>query len=298
MIAEAAAELSPGKRLVGMRDIHAKRWIKYETSDVILKIHARRSGKYRNGIEVVVYNMSDTHGNHRNDHLGGTQVASGIALFEDVRDEPPCARGFSLSQSRPCRFTARELYADQWLFHGPAFQGLIDVGRSSAAGIEGMLKILPRNDLSRRGEPRPTLLDVVSFDCFTHLLGCWGLDRLDEGDVVFPLRLGAGTLRRRSRAGVRVECRIAVKAIERHRVRVDAELVREDGGVWMRLSDWEDWRFYWPSRFRDVFRVHGQDLDRRAVGVGSRPARFKPFGSSLPQTWADRSGATCLRRLN
>jgi hypothetical protein len=24
--------------------------------------------------------------------------------------------------------------------------------------------------------------------------------------------------------------------------------------VWMRLRDWEDWRFHWPSSYRDVFR--------------------------------------------
>ena len=26
------------------------------------------------------------------------------------------------------------------------------------------------------------------------------------------------------------------------------------GRVWMRIRDWFDWRFYWPGRYRDVFR--------------------------------------------
>ena len=54
--------------------------------------------------------------------------------------------------------------------------------------------------------------------------------------------------------GTDVACRISIRAIERHRVRVDAELVRPDGKLWMRLNGWEDWRFHWPSQYRDVFR--------------------------------------------
>ncbi len=54
--------------------------------------------------------------------------------------------------------------------------------------------------------------------------------------------------------GTDVACRIALEKVERHRVRVTAEIVRPDGSVWMRLGDWEDWRFHWPPRYRDVFR--------------------------------------------
>jgi phosphopantetheinyl transferase (holo-ACP synthase) len=38
-------------------------------------------------------------------------------------------------------------------------------------------------------------------------------------------------------------------------VRVDTDLVAPDGRVWMRLTGWDDWRFYWPARFRDHFRM-------------------------------------------
>ena len=37
-------------------------------------------------------------------------------------------------------------------------------------------------------------------------------------------------------------------------MRVDADLVGPDGRLWMRIIGWEDWRFYWPSRYRDQFR--------------------------------------------
>ena len=57
-------------------------------------------------------------------------------------------------------------------------------------------------------------------------------------------------------------------------MRVDVEIVRPDGTVWMRLSGWEDWRFHWPGRYRDVFRqprdhLIGEPLavDRTGVAV-------------------------------
>ena len=46
-----------------------------------------------------------------------------------------------------------------------------------------------------------------------------------------------------------------LKEVTRHRVKVDADLVAPDGRLWVSIRDWEDWRFYWPGRYRDVFRM-------------------------------------------
>jgi hypothetical protein len=54
--------------------------------------------------------------------------------------------------------------------------------------------------------------------------------------------------------GAEVACRIAIREIGRYRVRVDAELIGPDGKVWVRINGWEDWRFYWAGRYRDLFR--------------------------------------------
>ena len=81
--------------------------------------------------------------------------------------------------------------------------------------------------------------------------------------------------------GTPIECRIQVREIEHTRVSVDAELVRPDGRVWMQIRDWQDWRFYWPARYRDVFRAPdtillGEELpsrDTTAAGCRRRVAR-------------------------
>ncbi|HEV3120718.1 MAG TPA: 4'-phosphopantetheinyl transferase superfamily protein, partial [Isosphaeraceae bacterium] len=76
-----------------------------------------------------------------------------------------------------------------------------------------------------------------------------------EGDVIFPLRLGTLALYGADPLeGEHVECRITVKELKRSRVLVDAELVGPSGRVWIRITDWEDWRFYWPGRYRDHLR--------------------------------------------
>ena len=60
--------------------------------------------------------------------------------------------------------------------------------------------------------------------------------------------------------------------------------------VWIRIRDWEDWRFHWPGRYRDVFRppdtiLVGEELraPRRGIarchrGLARSPGRHGPAG--------------------
>ena len=196
----------------------------------------------------------------------------------------PIASPFVLEGAGTCRFTAEELYADQWLFHGPALQALVRVGPSSPRGIEGTLKVLPR----RRCPPsdRHALrTDPIVIDAFTHLLGCWGLDQVPEGegDVIFPLRVAdLAILGADPREGAEVACRITIRDVSTHRVLADADFVRPDGRLWMRITGWEDWRFYWPSRYRDQFR----QPDRVFVGEPlALPGAVSEVSSSVRAVW-------------
>ncbi len=106
-------------------------------------------------------------------------------------------------------------------------QAVSGVGPVSDDGIDGSIRVLPRRGLYRDASaPRP-LTDPIVLDSFTHLLGLWGLDRLAEGDVVFPLRLG-----RLDVCGEdppeRADCRclIRVKSAERFKLIADAEILR------------------------------------------------------------------------
>jgi len=271
MLAEAGAALVPGGTLVALRDVQAHRWIKYEDDPVTLEIRARRVKTDPDAVRVEIFNRGTAASPRPEDG----PVVDGLAIFAKIRPSAPEGLLLDLPDAGPCRFSAQELYADHWLFHGPAFQALTRVGVVAPTGIEGTLRVLPRRDLLRRADRGGLLTDVVILDAFTHLLGCWGLDRLAEGDVMFPLRMAELSLFGVDPpAGADVECRIAVRAVDRHRVRADAELVGPGGRVWMRIGGWEDWRFYWPGRYRDQFRQPDQFLLGEPMALRGDPAGF------------------------
>ena len=99
----------------------------------------------------------------------------------------------------------------------------------------------------------------------------------EGGDVVFPLGMGQLEIYGdRPPVGTDVACRIAIREMQRHRIRVEAEIVRPDGTIWMRIRDWEDWRFHWPGRYRDVFRQPRDNLPRRRTAPERSRLRTDP----------------------
>jgi acyl transferase domain-containing protein len=244
MLAQAAAAIvEPGRTLIALRDLHAHRWVRYEEAPVPIELRVRRDPHHPDEVDVVIVDR-------------GTTVVEGRAVFACQRPAGPIAEPFVLEDAETCRFTAEELYRDQWLFHGPAMSALVHVGPASPHGIEGTLRVLPVDQLLRLEDPVEFKTDPIVLDSFTHLLGCWGLDRLCEGDVLFPLRLAELTFFGPDPPeGTDVSCRIRIRDIERHRVRADVEIVGPGDRLWMRIAGWEDWRFYWPSRYRDGFRA-------------------------------------------
>src|SRR5262249_7543763 len=212
-------------------------------------------------------------------------VVDGVIVFGPARHEAPPAPPFALTDPGPCRFTAEELYRDQWLFHGPALRALTRVGPSSPSGIEGTLRVLPRRGLLRDDERGGLLTDAIVLDSFTHLLGFWGLDRMAEGDVMVPLRLGElARFGDDPPQGAEIACRISCRGGWRRRGRADGDLVGPDGRGWMRIVGWEEWRFYWPGRYRDQFRQPDQVFVGEPLDLlGLAPGR----GDSVRAVWLE-----------
>jgi malonyl CoA-acyl carrier protein transacylase/phosphopantetheinyl transferase (holo-ACP synthase) len=260
MLAQAAQVLAPGLAVVGLRDVRAHRWIRYEDEAVDLEIRARTDLEQPDEVHVAIHNRGP-HAAQRGETNHGTlngPVVEGRVIFGERREVGPVGPAWDLEQPRPCRFDAAMIYRDQWLFHGPALQAVVEIGWIAPGGIEGKLRVLPRRALFRPGERAELVTDPIVLDAFTHLLGCWGLDEHGEtgGDVIFPLRLAELTIFSGDPGeGTDSACRITIREVQHHRVRVDADIVAPDGRVWMRLTGWEDWRFYWPGRYRDHLRM-------------------------------------------
>ncbi len=247
----AALVVSPGLVLTTLVQVRAHKWVRYE--EVPIQLELRGKSEPSSGDERVWVGIFNRGPGGENE--AARPVFEAIAVFGASIPEPQPAAPWSLAQPQVSRFTAETLYGEGWLFHGPPFQALVEVGQYSEEGIDGMLRVLPWQPLLRQGQRAALHTDLIVIDSFTHLLGCWGLDFLKEGDIVYPLRLEALELYGdRPPVGSEVACRIAIQEVQRHRVRVLVEIVRPDGTLWIRIRDWEDWRFHWPSRYRDVFR--------------------------------------------
>ncbi len=270
----AALVVSPGLVLTTLVQVRAHKWVRYEEVPVQLEIRGRSepsSGDER--VWVGIFNCGPG-----GESEAARPVFEAIAVFGASLPEPQPAAPWSLAQPQDSRFTAESLYGEGWLFHGPPFHALVGVGRYSEEGIDGTLRVLPWEPLFRPGQRAALHTDLIVIDSFTHLLGCWGLDYLRQGDVVFPLRLEALEIYGdRPPVGTDVACRIAVQEVQRHRVRVLVEIIRPDGTLWIRIRDWEDWRFHWPSRYRDVFR---QPQD---IFVGEEIALYDPVRGAVGQ---------------
>jgi acyl transferase domain-containing protein/phosphopantetheinyl transferase len=248
----AALIVSPGLVLNTLVEVRAHKWVRYED----VPIHLEFRGRFTSGegtqerVWVGIFNCGP----------GGAlepsrPVFEAVVVFGASLPPPAPATPWALTEPQVSRFTAQSLYGEQWLFHGPPFQALVSVGKYSEEGMDGTLRVLPWEPLVRAGQKAAFHTDLIVIDSFTHLLGCWAFDYLRQGDVVFPLRLEALELYGdRPPVGTHVACRIFIKEVQRHRVRVLVEIVRADGTVWIRIRDWEDWRFHWPSRYRDAFR--------------------------------------------
>jgi len=297
MLAQSAARLAPaGWTLIALRNVRAHKWIRYEedgpsTLELCAEV-APGDSNSEQIIRVAIHNRGTS------GEPGSLEPAAfdGEVVFAAEPLEPAVAPPFALADARPCRFTAGSIYGEQWLFHGPALQAVASIGPIAARGIEGTLRVLPRGPLLRDPAAADCLeTDPIIFDNFTHLLGGWGLDELaDNGDVIFPLRMEALTIfGPQPEDGTLISCRIAVDLADRHQVRATADLVRPDGTVWMTIRGWEDWRFHWPSRYRDGFRhpdraLLGEPLglDGIAPEVGSA-VWLEPPGDMGRPVWRD-----------
>jgi phosphopantetheinyl transferase len=254
MIAQVGSMLvEPGLALQSLENVHAHKWVQYRTTHV-LELQGERLPDDPHKVRVTLHELESRPDRHN--HEDGRLVYEGVAHFVETRSEPIVPEPDVPTETEACVFTAERLYDEQWLFHGPAMQALVEIGPISNECVSGTIEVLPLKELLPPTASATFHTDPIVVDTFTHLLGCWGLDRFEEGDVIFPLRMGRLSIFGETPAvGTRISCRIKVRRIEHHSIVVDADLMRPDGRLWMTIEDWADWRFYWPGRFRDVFRA-------------------------------------------
>jgi acyl transferase domain-containing protein/phosphopantetheinyl transferase len=215
LMADAARVLVPGRSVVGVRDVRAQRWLAVTPP-----------------VTVTTSATLDPHGNVTVVLEG---YARGTVLLADDYPTLPQLPERPLTGQRPCtdgagEVTAQGLYTDRWMFHGPAFQGVTELGPVTDDGIVGELTV--------QSTPG-ALLDNAG-----QLLGFWIMARTARDRLAFPSAIDQVRYYGSPPGpGEPVRCAVRIRSVSATEVVADLELWRADGQLWARIDRWRDRRF-------------------------------------------------------
>jgi phosphopantetheine--protein transferase-like protein len=253
MLAEAASALLPGKRLIGMREVRAYRWIALDQESLTLQLIARRQPSISGAHEEILVQIKEADGDSPNETPARTpNIIEGTMLFGEEFPEPPAVGEFPLLAERPSKWRPEQLYSEL-MFHGPMFQGVANVERWGEDGTEGTLRGIALDQFFK-SVPEPQFLsDVVPLDATGQLVGYWTAEHLSKGFHVFPfrveeLRIYGPNLRPLELA----KCRARIALVGEDQVRSDIDVIGPDGRVQTSIKGWWDKRFDLPGSF---FRI-------------------------------------------
>jgi phosphopantetheinyl transferase/acyl carrier protein len=245
ILAEAAVTLVPGRRVIGMRDVRAYRWLSLEGEKLTLKVSAAaRPGAEDREVSVQIFEADGREG-----APSGPPIVEGVMVLGDGYPEPPAADPLVLAEERPSRWAPERLYEDM-MFHGPAFRGVVSMDRWGADGAEATLQVLGAEGLFRSTATPSLATDPVLMDQPGQVVGFWIAEHVVTGAVVFPFHLEALHLYGPGpAAGERLKCHGRIALVGDQQVRSDLDVVDGGGGVRARLVGWWDRRFDLPQSF-------------------------------------------------
>ncbi|MFH0908637.1 MAG: acyltransferase domain-containing protein [bacterium] len=236
IMSEAAAALMTGKKVIGMKNVQAQRWIAFEDGESTVRITATRDPKVAHEVRVSIKEeRADDPRNAFRPPLCEATVVVGDAYPAPKRGEP-----LTLGPLKPSAWKGKAIYPER-LFHGPRFQAIKSIDRWADDGMEGTLEVLDRSDLFK-SNPDPTFtIDGIFLDALGAALGLWDAYDLYNGIVFLPFRVKridfygppqpVGT-----KLGLRVKIlRETEMTCTAHIYAVDAA-----GNLYMDLTEWED----------------------------------------------------------
>ncbi len=209
MMIDAARELRPELVVVALEDIRALRWMAVEPS-IEIEIRAKLADDDRVDVEIPGY-------------------ARAFVRLAAVYPPPPSPRLAPLAKPRQPPHTAREMYDQRWMFHGPAYQGVAELGPLGDDGIDGAIDTL--------AAPGALL------DCAGQLMGWWVMHTETRDRLAMPVYVERVELfGPHPNPGERLACNVRMRGVDAKDARADLELHRGHR-VWARITSWTDRRF-------------------------------------------------------
>jgi acyl transferase domain-containing protein/phosphopantetheinyl transferase len=220
---EIAERAAPGLRAVALRDVRLLKWIAAIPA-VDVPVSVGRPAPDR--VEVSL------NGSAR----AVVEMAPGYAA-------PPAPWRFDPAGERVPEMTARQLYSERWMFHGPRFQGVAELTAVGERHVRGVI--------TAPAAPG-ALLDNAG-----QLLGYWIMATLTERTTVFPMRMDHIRFHGpHPPPGARVACQVRITGVGDDDLVADVQLVHS-GRVWAEITGWADRRFDTDPGIRRVDRHPG-----------------------------------------
>ncbi|MEY9944788.1 acyl transferase domain-containing protein/phosphopantetheinyl transferase (holo-ACP synthase) [Kitasatospora sp. GAS1066B] len=226
---DAAERARPGQLAGAVHDLRFGQWVPAATP-IDIEITLQDAGPGR---------LAAAFGN----------FAGGTVELTDRHAEPPAPWPVERDPERVPELTAAGLYAERWMFHGPAFQGLTELTALGEAHVRGVI--------TAPAAPG-ALLDNVG-----QLLGYWIMATRTERTVVFPV--GMRELRfygPAPRPGTELHCHIRVTRLTDSVLEADVQL-RAGDTLWAEVRGWQDRRFDSHPETRPVERF----VDRNTLSA-------------------------------
>lgn len=209
MICAAVEAQMPGHVVTELTDVQAYNWLVVDTPvDVVIRMVMQHYPE----VEV------DLQGHMR-------------ARVHVAKHYPPApdAHVAALVRPRPAAVAAATMYADDWMFHGPDYQGTVRLGPIGDNGIDGRLRV-PKGDGG--------LLDNMG-----QIAGYWVMEQ-PEDCLAMPIGVERIRLFRAPPApGEEFECAIRVRHLDKTSSITDQTLSDDSGKVVALMEGWQARRF-------------------------------------------------------
>jgi len=218
-----AEQAAPGRRAVAVHDVRLSQWITAIPA-VDVPVSVVPAGDDRVLASFDGYSRA---------------VVELASVFPSQTPEP-----WTFTDERTPDLTARELYDERWMFHGPRFQGVRELTAIGAKHVRARL-VTPAAP--------GALLDNVG-----QVLGYWIMASLPDRTTVFPVAISRIRFHGdHPAAGEELECLVRITSVTDTALTADMQLVRR-GRVWAEFDGWADRRFDSDPNIRANDRAPGR----------------------------------------
>ncbi|MBV2235668.1 MAG: polyketide synthase dehydratase domain-containing protein [Sterolibacterium sp.] len=230
LIREAIEACLPGFVVIRLREVHAFNWLVVaRPTDVSIHLEMKQYPEIEVGIE----------GYMKAKAVIDVRYPAPSSRFEGQRsgvfERRLKKRTVQFENQRPTAVDARSLYADRWMFHGPAYQGVTQLGPIADNGICGRLKA-PAG--------KGALLDNMG-----QLAGYWVMEQ-ERDCLAMPISVDRVSFYGPDPAvGREFDCQIWVRHIDGVSCVTDQRLLDEHGQVVITMEGWQTRRYQMDRQF-------------------------------------------------